>query len=1256
MELWIGALNLGLLYAFMTVGVFLTFRVLDFPDITVDGSFTSGAATAAVLIVSGWNPFLALLGAFVVGAIAGWLTGLIYTGLKINGLLAGILVMIGLYSINLHIMGKSNIPLLNEPGFPQVFEGFNPGLPAEVWLAICLTIVLILFWLICSRFLKTDSGITLRAAGNNPAMIFANGVNVSIVNIIGIAISNGLVGLSGGLVAQYQGFADIGMGIGTVIIGLAAVIIGESIFKSRSIYIKVLSAIVGSIVFRFMIAVALFAGMNPIDLKLLTAVFVLLTLFISKFASKEKTRKQAPAFIRFFTSSKKRTYSFAGIVLLLIVVFFAFKDGLFAPDSNSGFKKIGIIQINDNGLLDVSRVAFIKEMKALGYENGKNCKIVEYNANGEMATVNSILDKLVMDNYDIIVSLSTPCTQAAINKIKTKPIIFSTVANPFIIGAGKNDSDHLPNVTGVYGSVSMDSAMLLVRELFPERIKIGAIWDPAHENAVFNVSQLKKAIAKYKDVQFVGATITNSSEVFQAAQSLANSGIDMFFLVPDNIVYSALDAVVKAANAKKIPIMMNDITRVLDGAIIAYGYDYKLSGIQAAHLVDRVIQGEDIKNIPFETYNKTSTVINIKAASELSIKIPPKIYEKATDIVGTTLAKVKTMKRIGVVQFAMEPNVEFCKKGLLTALKINGYEDGKNIEIIYKNAQADFSMINSIMLDFVRRDVDIIVPLSTPCVQAAVQAVANRKKPVVCFTYIYNPYVIGAAKTPNDHLPNMTGIACPPRSDKMLDLIKKMFPNKKTLGIVWNSSEANSESVMKDIRAYAKTIGIKVIEQTVASPSEVLEASRSIANKGAEVFLNPGDNTLNVSFDSFAKVAKENKIPVFSADADLVSNGALVGYGPNHFQTGFQGGEYLARILNGENPAEIPIYHTPETLLYLNLDLAKELGVTIDSELVKNADLVVDTQSKKSEENEARTNQPKRVAIFYFNDNALIEDAKTGVEKELSIDGFAKEYNLKIDHYDAQGDFATASQIAKKIVTDKYDYIITLSTPSLQVVTQENKKIPLIFGVVTSPYVLGVAKDSANHLPNVTGVATLQPVESTIKLMRELFPKAKKIGIVWNPAEVCSEVCTKKARIAAKQYGFELIEQNASNTNEIIDALNSLIDKKIDLFFTSGDNTVSLAVETIAHRLKAKKIPYFTNGFSDVEKGAFLSNGADYVEVGNEIARQAKLVFKGGNTKNIPIKNYVPEKFYLNLALANEFGIKIPDSFIKKANMVRRAK
>lgn len=1257
MELWIGAVNLGFLYAFMTVGVFITFRVLDFPDITVDGSFTIGAATAAVLIVSGWDPFLALIAAFVVGSIAGWLTGMIYTGLKINGLLAGILVMIGLYSINLHIMGKSNIPLLSEPGFTQFFANFNPGLPVEIWLAICLTLVMAVFWFFASWFLKTDSGITLRAVGNNPAMISANGVNVNLLNIAGIAAANGLVGLSGGLVAQYQGFADIGMGIGTVIVGLAAVIIGESIFKTRSVYLMVLSAIVGSIVFRFMIAFALYAGMNPIDLKLLTALFVLLTLFISKFASKEKTRKQKPAIIEFFIGSRKRTFAFAGIVMFIAIAFFAVRAGLFDSRGDGLIKKIGIIQISDNGLLDISRKAFLKEMAVLGWKDGENCKISEYNANGDMATVNSILDKMLMDDYDIIISLSTPCTQAAISKVKTKPVVFCTVANPFLIGAGTSDTDHQPNVTGVYGYVSMDSALALAKYFFPNGMKIGAMWDPAHENAVFNVNRLKDAVKKYDDIEFVGATITTSAEVYQAATSLTNKNIDMFFLPPDNIVYSAFDAVVKAAEPNKIPIMMNDISRIDDGAIIAYGYDYNLSGIQGARLADRILRGENPKDIPFETYNKTETVVNLDVAKKLGITIPPKLYEKTTQIVGYNLVEVKEKKKVGILQFAMEPNVEFCKRGILTALKINGYEDGKNLEIIYKNAQADFSMINSIMQDFIRRDVDIIVPLSTPCVQAAVQAVANRKKPIVCFTYIYYPYKVGAAKTPEDHLPNMTGIACPPDAEKMLDLIKEMFPERKTVGIVWNSSEANSEAVLNIIRPYAKQIGLIIQEATVTSPADVLEASRSILNKGAQIFLNPGDNTLNVSFDSFAKVAADNQIPVFSADADFVNNGALVGYGPNYFQTGFQGGEYLARILNGEDPAKMPIYHTTETSLYLNLDIAKKIGIKIKPELIRNADLIIDSQGKPTNSSGISQNiKQKRVALFHFADNALMEDTEKGFRKVFIDSGFAKKHNLKIDKYCAQGDFSTATQIAKKLVSDKYDYIVTLSTPALQVTAQENKTIPHIFGAVTSPYVMGLAKDSANHLPNLTGVATLQPVESSFKLMREIFPKAKKIGILWNPAEVCSEVCTKKARNAAKALGFELVEATVSNTSEVIDALNSLIDKKIDLFFTSGDNTVNLAVETIASILRRKKIPYATNTFSDVEKGAFLTNGADYEEVGAETARQAMVVIKGGDTKSIPIKNYVPEKIYLNMALADEYGMKIPEKFISRANKVKRAK
>jgi len=247
-ELWIGAINLGLLYAFMAMGVFITFRIHDFPDITVDGSFVTGAAVTAVLMIADVNPFAVLMFSFLAAACAGAVTALIHTRFNVNGLLAGILVMTGLYSINLHIMGRSNIPLLNRPGLVASLREVNPGLPYEIWFCIVFCAVILVFWALVSLFFRTDFGIAMRATGNNATMAGASGVNVNRIKIIGIALANGLVGISGSLVAQYQGFADIGMGIGSIVFGLAAVIIGESVVRTMSLYGRVLSVIAGSIV------------------------------------------------------------------------------------------------------------------------------------------------------------------------------------------------------------------------------------------------------------------------------------------------------------------------------------------------------------------------------------------------------------------------------------------------------------------------------------------------------------------------------------------------------------------------------------------------------------------------------------------------------------------------------------------------------------------------------------------------------------------------------------------------------------------------------------------------------------------------------------------------------------------------------------------------------------------------------------------------------------------------------------------------
>lgn len=277
----IGAVELGLIYAVMALGVYLTFRILNFPDLTVDGSFTAGAATAAVLIVEGTHPALATLAAGVVGLVAGVITGLLHTKGGINPLLAGILTQIGLYSINLRIMGKANVPLLREETLitPLRENGLLGGAVAiAIFAVLALLVKLVLDW-----FLHTDTGLALQATGNNEEMIRSFGVNTDRTKILGLALSNGLVGLSGAIIAQYQGFADISMGIGLIIAGLASVILGQAVFGSRLIVISTLAVVLGSVLYRVAIQVALgVSWLDANDMKLISAVLVVVALVLPK--------------------------------------------------------------------------------------------------------------------------------------------------------------------------------------------------------------------------------------------------------------------------------------------------------------------------------------------------------------------------------------------------------------------------------------------------------------------------------------------------------------------------------------------------------------------------------------------------------------------------------------------------------------------------------------------------------------------------------------------------------------------------------------------------------------------------------------------------------------------------------------------------------------------------------------------------------------------------------------------------------------
>jgi len=538
--------------------------------------------------------------------------------------------MTGLYSVNLHIMGRSNIPLLDRETFLTHLQQLNPGLNPEIWTCLALICIALVFWGALSLFFKTDLGLSMRMTGNNPDMAAATGVNVNAMKVFGVALANGLSALSGALVAQYQGFADIGMGVGTIVTGLAAVIIGESLLKTRSLTIMVLSVVLGSVIFRMMIAVALQVGMNPIDLKLLTAVFVLLTLFISKRVSGSEgpdgnLMKTARAFF------SRRLFQVSAGLLLILTIAGALTYGVFhkTADDSGKISVIGLLQVVDHNMLNVTRDSFVAEMAEIGYRDGENCRLILENANGDLPTVNTILDKFLKDDVDLVLTISTPCTQAAINKIKDRPIVFATIANPFVIKAGKTDTDHLPNVTGVYGAVPMDKTMAMVRRILPGKLRIGVLWDPAHANSVYNIERLMECVDADPDVTFVGSTITGSSEVYQVSLSLVSRGIDAFVLSPDNTVYSAFESVVKAARPKNLPIFMSDVDRLKDGPLAALGHDYTQSGIQAAHIVDRILKGEDPATIPFEQYRVLTVGINLVVAKRLGM-IPDELLAEAT--------------------------------------------------------------------------------------------------------------------------------------------------------------------------------------------------------------------------------------------------------------------------------------------------------------------------------------------------------------------------------------------------------------------------------------------------------------------------------------------------------------------------------------------------------------------------------------------------------------------------------------------------
>ena len=307
MLLLVASVTIGLILSLLAFGSFISFRVFEFPDITTEGSFTLGGAIAAALLVAGVNPVIATSAAVAGGLVAGTVTGVVHTQFHIDRLLSGIIVMTALFSINLHVMGRANVPLLNERSLATIVE--NVGRAAldenvtiggwvvsarELSMLVAAFVAAAVVGTVLYLFFRTNLGTAMQAAGDNAAMIRALGVSVPGMIVIGLAMANGLSALAGALLTQYQGFADVQMGIGMLVWALASIIIGEALVGTRHIGYLIVGAVMGSVLFRLLVAIALRGGLDPNDLKLVTAVFVLGALILPKLIGARRKRPRQP--------------------------------------------------------------------------------------------------------------------------------------------------------------------------------------------------------------------------------------------------------------------------------------------------------------------------------------------------------------------------------------------------------------------------------------------------------------------------------------------------------------------------------------------------------------------------------------------------------------------------------------------------------------------------------------------------------------------------------------------------------------------------------------------------------------------------------------------------------------------------------------------------------------------------------------------------------------------------------------------------
>lgn len=932
-------------------------------------------------------------------------------------------------------------------------------------------------------------------------------------------------------------------------------------------------------------------------------------------------------------------------------------------------KRIAILQHASQEVLDQGREGVTAGLRQRGWVEGQNLEVKLFNAQGDMPTAQTMASAMAGGGYDLLVSISTPSLQAVANANSggKTPHVFGLVTDPAGAGVGISADDplkHPAHMAGYQTLQPVERAFQLAREMNPKLKKVGVVWNAAETNSLKQI-QIARALCAQMGIQLEEANAENTTAVGEAAGALAARGVQAIWVPGDVTVIVAMDILIKEANNNDIPVFT--VIPPNRRALFDVGANYRTVGYKTGLLAGDVLNGMNPATVPIVNYMPELLEINEQAlkGKKASWKVPDNLRDQAQvyiDSSGKKTVKQTTDPaelqatpgkdyKIALAYYSPEESFMRCQQGLLDGLQELGYIEGENLTIDRSHAQGEMINIRPMLQNFDSTDVDVIVTFTTPVLQAATTAV--DKHPVV-FTYVTDPIAAGAAKTLTDHHPNITGVGSMPPIADTLRLTQLLLPDLKTIGTIYNSSEANSVKEVTVLKEHLDQAGIELVSVTAANSNEVIQAIQALVGRDIDAVYIPSDNTVYQAFAPVAEIIAEADLPLINGDPSV--DGPVLSNGPGYYFSGKGAAPLLARVLQGEKPADIPMENISVNNTRFNEDVAKRLELKVSDEFkaaIMQAQATAAANQDTAYKNPNPSGKQWNITIFSYVESPPFEEAYDGILDALRESDLQEGKDYTITFKSAQGDVSALNGIVDAALTDRADMIVALSTPGLQTAMRKTKKTPIIFGVVANPIIAGAGKSNTDHQANVTGVSVALPAKEMLDIVQEYFPQYQRIGTLFCPNEANSENSQQLFAAECKKRGIVLETVAVNSSAELADAALALMSKDIDAVVQIPDNLSSAGFTAISSAAEKTQTPLLSMNSVTVDLGAAYAMGRDYYEAGFETGLTMLQVIGGEDTAKIPFRVSPQIMSAASEKNAEALGMTLPPKLLQTVKTIK---